>query len=477
MEINKIVLTSFNFKYFNNRQEIDDTFNEKMKEIKVKFKEIKEEFYKKNNIDDKDVKININYDCTLQEFYEQLIKIKENYSKEALINKRLTEEIEKYKGYSDYEQLKELIKICKNNALIHIKQNNFQNIEDEIQKMHQSIITEVFETYYSLKKKISDLEATIGTINDEGIKKEYNRIKNNFTSGESFRSTEEALENLEKMIQEYNQQLQKESVFEQNESTINEIYRSLIDRYSNALKQCNSVTEYDNIISLNKFLQKVLELFSKGCQAFAGLDYFKLFNSIGFSNLENDHTIVDNINIMVDSINKLKKTQTSIYITTKKDSCIYGTDSFYVLDEKEMELWRIFPNISRVSQLGRINYDELKEKYIPLKEFLKTSKFVGEYRVLNFRDTIELLYINDEFILYRLEGMFRLTNLKTAYNMDMRESRLPKNEEVDKYRDREYVYSQIERQVLQSIKEFYNEYSRTYQNESYTPDNNTTRRK
>ena len=59
---------------------IDELYNEFLNKIKEKFKELEVEFFKVNYIDKSDIKENINYDCTLKEFCEQLIKFKFEYN-------------------------------------------------------------------------------------------------------------------------------------------------------------------------------------------------------------------------------------------------------------------------------------------------------------------------------------------------------------------------------------------------------------
>ena len=136
----------------NNKYDIDKQFNKNYEEIKKGFKKIKEEFYKENNISESDVKENINYDCTLTEFYENLLKIKEKYGKEAIITDLLEKEIEKYKTYAGYDEIADRIEDCTNNTFYKIKNNNFNYTKNDINNMHIEI-EQIFKTYYILIKK------------------------------------------------------------------------------------------------------------------------------------------------------------------------------------------------------------------------------------------------------------------------------------------------------------------------------------
>jgi len=152
--------------------EIDNSYNQYLSKIIEIFKELKEEFLKENYINETDIKENIEYNCTLTEFYEQLLKIKDKYNKE-----------------------------------------NQKKIE--------------------LKK---------------------------------------------------------------NERKINQIYQSLINRYSDEIKKCNIiVTEQSQINIQLKLLKELLELFIKGCKEFKDLNYFNLFNEITFTDIEKDNKIKQKI--------------------------------------------------------------------------------------------------------------------------------------------------------------------------------------
>lgn len=438
MEINDIVLTSFYFVSFTDKDTIDVFFKIKVKQIRDKFKEIETVFYQENYIDKKNIKENINYNCTLKEFYNQLLKIREKYSKEALIRKRLEEEIEKYKNYAGYEELKLLIDVCKQNALNHLYKNNFQNIDQEIDKMHQQIMTEVFETHYTLKNKISQLETIVNEkIDDEQIQKECQNIKQSFQNGSSFYDIEKAISRLEKLIDKYLELLQKKTKFEENSATVNAIYQSLIDRYTKALKEYDIVTQYETISNLNR----VLEAFKKCCENFVDLECLNLFNKITFKNVENDNKVLNEI------IEPEKKKRLKIYIK-EKCSNIYEENSFFVFDEEKMLIYRIYPDDPKIRS-KKIDYEELEENYISLEEFLDKSEFEGNCRNLDVY-TIELLYKKNETILFYRAHKFYIGRVTEH----LPHCHYKNDTDFDKYKNKEYVYSLIEKQIIHMIEKY-----------------------
>ena len=68
--------------YAKNKKEkeiVHQEYEEYLKMIKYRFKELTAKFYKENGIDEKIVKETINYNCSLEELYEQLLKIRNKY--------------------------------------------------------------------------------------------------------------------------------------------------------------------------------------------------------------------------------------------------------------------------------------------------------------------------------------------------------------------------------------------------------------
>ena len=430
-----------------------------LQEIIERFHELETEFFKENHIDKSNINENINYDCNLQEFYEQLLKIKEKYSKENIIKKKLEEETIKYKDYAGYKDIKKLIEVCIKNTLITIRNNGYNYTQKDIDNMHQEIL-ECFQTYHTLKQKISKLEEVISGIDDNKIKINYSKLVVDFYAGSSLSDIEKRIAEIEKEIEKYKQEKQQKIAFEQNKQEIENIYKSLIDRYSNTLKQCDINTNYDAIIYYNDLIKELLTLFRKGCQEFEELDYFKLFNLIGFSNVENDHMIIDSIKSHSNSRSK------SFSVFLRKGEQFLGeVNSFFIVIDETMQMLRINTstsyNFPKIMDYGYMSDNKLKGTYISLEEFLNKSRFVGEYREFLTGKKIELLYQMNGQILYRENGMFCL-----GYNEEKYMTYHSKDKNLDVFEDREYVSSLINKQLTQTMKDFIDKSKRPNEDES-----------
>lgn len=416
-------------------------------------------FYQKYYIDETEIKETITYDCNLGDFYNQLLRIKNKYSKVVKVSKQLDEEIEQYKGYAGYKELKTLIEVCKKNALIDIKQNNFQNIEEEIQKMHQVIKEEVFEEYYAFKKKISDLESIVNNIPDESIKKEYFDICNHFEKGTSFYDTEQAIQKLEEHISEYQEIELKKQKQKEIDDEINKIYQSIISRYSESLKQYNIVTDSEKIKNLNELLMEILKIFTKGCEEFKDLEFFKAFDNITFQNENSDREIVEN------AIQELKSKKSNIYIKTT-DNYMFDDSSFFCFDEQNMIMYKVGYDTSS----KKITQEEFETEYIPLEQILGSSIFVGKYMKM-ISSPVKVLYECDRVVLYYYNQKFSVSSRTKFYNSYFYQvSNQTTDDSFNQFKNKQYVCEMIEKQVKEKIEEYKKQQAQ--KSDSYSPNPN-----
>lgn len=411
------------------KEDIDKKFKKFKEVIKYQYESYLASFYVKYDIFEKDVKETINYDCSLLEFHNQLLKIKEKYSKEVITRKILEKEIEKYKEYAGYDRVATIIDVCKNNAIINIKKNNYQNIESEINKMHHQILTEVFETYYSIKKKIANLEQVVKLIPNEQIQQELIEIKKSFEQGQNFYDIEQSIKKLEEKINE----IQK---YKANEKKINEIYQSLIERYSVALSKINVINDLEKAQALSGIIAALLEYFVQGCKQFKGIEYFEQFKKITFENYEKDYKIIEKIT----KGDKIKRC--NVYFKKKTARYVSTTDmaSFYYYDEVINKIYKI--NGITVTEQS-ITPKMLEEEYISLEEYLDTSQFIGEFRILA-ESPVRYLYKDSERVLFYLNDEYYVLQTKW-FELDAKP--LNKTGTFKVFQDKAFICEQIKEQV------------------------------
>ena len=434
------------------KETVHQEYEEYLKMIKYRFKELTAKFYEENGIDKKDVKETINYDCTLEELYEQLLKIKEKYGKESIITDLLEKEIEKYKTYAGYDKISILVKVCMNNTRIRIKKNNYVYTQKDIDEMHQEIL-ECFHMYYSLKQKIDELDTIVANIYDKKIKNEYNTLKINFENGRAFSDIEKNIKELEEMIDKYNKENQKKIEFKKNEQQINQIYQSLITRYSQETRQYDVINEQSIINKQLTFLKELLELYCKGCTEFKDLDYFNLFNEITFTDVENDNKIKEII-IKNSKQNNSRTSKSKVYINIGTSNII-DRESFYYLDEEKNKIYQVCYDDRIYSErkyserkYSERKFEELGDNYITLEEFLDKAIFIGENKVDINMGTYGVIYKMDDYLLCIKNNTFCIEYRKPLYKTNAK-----KYIHLDEFKDKKHLIDLIEKQIKQTIKE------------------------
>ena len=443
--INKIIqdihslYTQFALKIYRENIDIDTLFNEYLNKIKDKFKELEMYFYKENYINKEDIKENINYDCTLKEFCDQLLKFKDKYSKEAILNKKLEEELLKYTYFAGYEIIETQIKDVIRNFTNKIKNQKFKYTQQDIDEVNKEI-TELFNKFFSLKKKIETLEKTIKTINNKEIQEQFELIKNNLYSGYSFTGFDEEISELEEKIEEYIKETILKNKFKENEQTINEIYKKMIARYSEILQSYNITTPLEIIYDLNDNLNEIIGLFQQGCSQYKDLDFFNLFNDITFNNTFNDKKIKHKIK------NMMKDKKSTVYIKTNIEG-IWDEYSFFWFDEENMTMYRI-RNVGTIDS-EKITHQQLTGNYITLDDFLDEATFVGQYKMKRNTDVIGIIYEGFGYSLYWEKDKFNITRDTSSLGTSKRN-----NEYLNRFKDKQYVYDMIEEQLREAVEKY-----------------------
>ena len=171
-----------------NKDIMDSEYRKATNAIKKQFTKLQERFYDENKIDATQVIEPLEYNCSLKEFYKQLLVIDKKYGLKAQINQRLTKEIEEYSAIPDYNILIAVLSYIKNsyyekivnntNLLKAYKQDeNSLEIARIILQMHKQI-GEYIKQYRYLSNQIASLDNIIMNINDIEIEFKYLELKN-----------------------------------------------------------------------------------------------------------------------------------------------------------------------------------------------------------------------------------------------------------------------------------------------------------
>ena len=192
---------------------MDNEYMKATNAIKKQFRKLQQRFYTDNKIDATKVTEPLEYNCSLKEFYKQLLMIDKKYGLKAQISQRLTKEIEEYKAVPDYNTFITALsfiknsyyeKIVSNATLLKAYKQDENNLEIArlILQMHKQI-REYIKQYHYLKNQIISLESTINAIGDIEIEFKYLELKNNLVFATNLDEIFKKLNTLKNSIRHY----------------------------------------------------------------------------------------------------------------------------------------------------------------------------------------------------------------------------------------------------------------------------------
>lgn len=171
-----------------NKDIMDLEYRNATNAIKKQFTKLQKCFYAENKIDAAKVTEPLEYNCSIKEFYKQLLMIDKKYGIKAQINQRLSSEIEEYAVIPDHTTLVAVLsyikntyyeKIVNNSHLLKAYKQDENNLEIAriILQMHKQI-REYIKQYRYLADQIAALETIINNINDIEMEFKYLELKN-----------------------------------------------------------------------------------------------------------------------------------------------------------------------------------------------------------------------------------------------------------------------------------------------------------
>lgn len=205
------IIYDFSSKTYNTVEEVNYNYQEALKRIVNLYRELQREFFEKHIINESVISETINYSCSLDDFYEQLLKIKDKYSIGNVFLRKIEEVTEKYKYYAGYDIARgeiEAQKRKKYNERVGFLQKNIDGFTIEgLYKIMQTFlkqvedeVEEIFSKAFVIKNKIDNLQSTVYDTNDTVIINAYMTLKINFENGQLFKESLNQIEYVKSMI-------------------------------------------------------------------------------------------------------------------------------------------------------------------------------------------------------------------------------------------------------------------------------------
>lgn len=437
---NQIVLIINDFereiKYFFRIEIINKIFEEYKKRIYNIFNELKKDIFIQYSIDESKITETINYECNLEEFYNQLLNIKEKYDLKKLYRKKIEQDLSDYKLRAGYDYLKELIEIGIDNILKRLKLTNYTNYEEELNKGKKEI-DELFEDYFKYLSQFNEIQIFLEgkNLEDAKIAEIYSLFKsswNSFNNHTSLYNTGKNLKKLNSLIEKYKeyQQYLKKIV------GIDVYVKVVIDKYNKFLSKLTYPNDLEKAKLATITLNKIFEIVEQVKNQTINIENISLLQKIKFEFFDEDEKILNKIGRLDDS--------KGIYIlnrdTFNYSEIIIGTIVDYSQD------YIVIQGIDKFSEHYRsdkISIEKFKQSYMPLNLWLSNSKFCGKNSAIFIGEVI--LYYNDNLSInydrttnkIKIHSSFDTTDI---YNPDM-----------EKFKNISYMIDKIEETLQKAI--------------------------
>lgn len=440
---------------------VDKLYYQHVALVKKEFENLKQEFYSKNGLDENEINEVLNYNCSLDVFYTQLLNIEKKYNIKKRVLTKLEQEILQYTNFAGYSKIKDLVNLIKKQTIGKILKDetlrkSFRDNEESLSvktiivKMHEEI-KEVFATYHNYVKKINNLKETVEKINNDNIRKKFANLEEQFNKGASFVDIDRFLNELLVLIDEFTK---KEEYKRKSMSLISKSYAQILSNYKRVIETLSSETDFKRISIANKVFEDVLASLQLIHLGEIKIDALAELEKVDFLS----ETQITQKLLLNNDLNREEKS--GIFI--RKENIKGAND---VLIGKIIEITSQKITLMGKRFIGEGNSEltkkELDENYISIEEFLANSAFIGDsYYILNSENVI--LYGNGAIKIVLNENTHeievKLINISKDYKNESASSL------IQPYKNKDYMLQELIKYVDNIIR--HNEEEKISQNNS-----------
>jgi hypothetical protein len=295
------------FKYLNNPNQID--FKSAKINLKMQLLCLKSSFYKENSMEPLYGDDDLEYECSIGEFYEQLLKMKEKYFNDDLVQFKikLANETLKYHANEDYKYVEPYI-IQEINKAVAQYQKNSLNKDKIILFMHQAI-SNIFENYQHLLFRIENakkwfVKNEAALKQEEGIEllKRLNKIEKDYQETNMLITACLLLDDFDISFKKF------KNYFNITNPDVLTLYNTLTNKYYKAVQHYKTVNDFAGVKLARNIYIKILNLLKNSYLLDENL--ILSLADINFINLNKELEIIDklipNDGILISKENKNK---------------------------------------------------------------------------------------------------------------------------------------------------------------------------
>ena len=336
---------------------------------------LKREIFSQSGIDENIVTETINYDCTIVEFYNQIIKLREKYQKIMLrekYQKKIIEDLRDYELRAGYDYLKHFFPDTIKYILAKLERNNFRNYDDVL-KIGKRELDEVFDMYFNILSQFKEINnfLSVQSLDDPTILKislKYKEVLDGFNNHVEICDTEESLEKILFMIDEYKKK--KES--QEKLSAISDYIKIIVAKYNNAIHKFTYPDELSKAEIATGTLNRVFEIIKLMEKGLISVEEFKQLVNLKFDSYDEDSRVLN----LISGYSNSKYIFIRNEISNNLDDILLGRiisedDEFVTIEGNAYRgIWVEFIETKLRKSVFYTNY-------IPLEVFLKSATFCG----------------------------------------------------------------------------------------------------
>ncbi len=397
--------------------EIDKLYNEACTKVKSIFIELQDNFFSKYAIEASYSK-NLNYNCGINDFYNQLNEIKKLKLKDT--ENKIKETASKYSTLEYYDFLKSTIDIEVEKAINEAKKNRFHNINEIINNMHKRIKS-IFDTHTDILKRFINIRSYFVSkyivlknkseeiaLEDYIPKEEVEIIKRlnkcimAYHDSCNFLDTSRCLKELEEIIKKLKQ---KDKALE-NQERIKKLYNIVLANFNKALQNYNNSVDVSKMKKALKSFEKFLGVYEQLKNGEISIEQVIILQNLTFANQSDD-------NMIFKAIFNSNETDLKVYIAKKEFFFDYR---FVILERisKDYVVLACFVNDEK-HQITMAR-DEFENNFMSLDSYLNQAVYLGKKeRTLNY---IILYGLGDDILYRQQDGSFNIGKNYTFYDFE-----------------------------------------------------------
>ncbi len=427
-------------------------------QIKKFFVAYTEKYFQAKDINPNDITETINYNCRFTDLKQQLQRLNQKYNRKTKYQQLINNAFYEFELHPHYHHLKVLIELIKKETLQKLLDDQTNQTDNIINSSKQQVEDEIFKHYFEELARFQKIQTFLQKENsdNESIQQLnilYNKYYNQFQQETAFSDVDNYLDDLENLIQEYQEQ-------KQLLSHLNDLIIAITANYQTAIQTYINQESTDKLTNLQKLTQLYQDILNALQNYSLTDDIIQHLQQLDFTNLKSGQEFLHNWK----QNSKEKSNQNNtFYILHNIKSVEYNWPRFgqitpnndYPNDQLTITGLDVYGNTKSLT----ISKEQFNQYYISIDDFFQKANFIGETNY-HFNHIIYLYKYDDtNIVIDTTDNALRFyCGPKNSYYQY-----IPKDQ-LDFYQNREQIKAKL-------IQEFQNKMNQNNQQKKRTKTN------